>query len=148
MCAKRRLRSAWASAQSDQSLRCASDQPGHLPSLIRIFAVHSRTQGFFMRIAKTLSDWADARADQSLRWAHMPFCWFCHEAAHFSCDGIFHSHLSPVKDSYILSYICQMQGNVVIHQGVWESSCVWHQCHFDIIFYVIFRQMFQCQCRR
>ena len=25
------------------------------------------------------SDWADAQAD--LRWAHMPFCWFCHEAA-------------------------------------------------------------------
>ena len=34
-----RLRSAWASAQSDQSLHCPyeedSDQPGHLPSLIR-----------------------------------------------------------------------------------------------------------------
>ena len=21
---------------------------------------------------------ADAKADLSLRWAHMPFCWFCH----------------------------------------------------------------------
>ena len=21
-------------------------------------------------------------ADLSLRWAHMPFCWLCHEAAH------------------------------------------------------------------
>ena len=28
------------------------------------------------------SDWADAQADLSLRWAHMPFCWFCHDAAH------------------------------------------------------------------
>ena len=27
------------------------------------------------------SDWADAQADLSLRWAHMPLCWFCHEAA-------------------------------------------------------------------
>ena len=27
------------------------------------------------------SNWADAQADLSLRWAHMPFCWFCHEAA-------------------------------------------------------------------
>ena len=27
------------------------------------------------------SHWADAQADLSLRWAHMPFCWFCHEAA-------------------------------------------------------------------
>ena len=24
----------------------------------------------------------DAQADLSLCWAHMPFCWFCHEAAH------------------------------------------------------------------
>ena len=30
------------------------------------------------------SDWADAQADQSLRWAHMPLCWFCHEAAHLT----------------------------------------------------------------
>ena len=28
------------------------------------------------------SDWADAQADLSLCWAHMPLCWFCHEAAH------------------------------------------------------------------
>ena len=28
------------------------------------------------------SDWMGAQADLSLRWAHMPFCWFCHEAAH------------------------------------------------------------------
>ena len=24
------------------------------------------------------SDWANAQADLSFRWAHMPFCWFCH----------------------------------------------------------------------
>ena len=23
----------------------------------------------------------DAQADLSVRWAHMPFCWFCHEVA-------------------------------------------------------------------
>ena len=28
-------------------------------------------------------DWADAQADLGLRWAHMSFCWFGHEAAHF-----------------------------------------------------------------
>ena len=26
-------------------------------------------------------DWADAQADLSLHWAHIPFWWFCHEAA-------------------------------------------------------------------
>ena len=55
-----------------------SDQSGHPPSLIRVFAV-------LMKKAKALSyplcaqrrlwsDWADAQADLSLRWAHMPFC--------------------------------------------------------------------------
>ena len=29
------------------------------------------------------ADWVDAQADLGLRWAHMPFCWFCHEAAQF-----------------------------------------------------------------
>ena len=29
------------------------------------------------------SDWVDAQADLSLCWVHMPFCWFCHEVAHF-----------------------------------------------------------------
>ena len=44
MCAQRRLRSAWASAQSDQSLRCLgaprddSDQTGWMPRLIWVFA--------------------------------------------------------------------------------------------------------------
>ena len=54
LCALRRLRSAWASAQSDQSLRCA-----------------------------------DAQADPSLRWAHMPFCWFCHEAVQITHKPFF-----------------------------------------------------------
>ena len=30
------------------------------------------------------SDWAHAQADLSLRWEHVPFCWFCHEVAHFT----------------------------------------------------------------
>ena len=66
----RRLRSAWASAKSNQSLCCVLN--GQL-----------RTQAFFMRTVKTLwPDWADAQADLSLCWAHMPFCWFCNEVAH------------------------------------------------------------------
>ena len=47
LCAQQRLRSAWASAQSDQSLRCALN--GWL-----------RTQAFFLRTAKTLMIWVFA----------------------------------------------------------------------------------------
>ena len=39
------------------------------------------------------SDWADAQADLSLRWTYMPFCWFCHEAAHFMTAVWLHPRL-------------------------------------------------------
>ena len=62
-----------------------SYQPGQLPSLIRVFAVRmkkARVLSYPVSAQWRLwSDWADAQADLSLRWAHIPFCWFCHEAA-------------------------------------------------------------------
>ena len=64
-----------------------SDQPGHPTSLIRVFAVCMKKAwalSYPLSTQRRLwSDWADAQADLSLRWVHMPFCWFCHEAAHF-----------------------------------------------------------------
>ena len=75
-----------------------SDQPGHPSSLIRVFTVHMTTPWVLgcplSAQRRLLSDWADAQADLSLRWAHMPFRWFCHEAAQlqlssFNCFSIF-----------------------------------------------------------
>ena len=80
-----------------------SDQPGHPPSLIRVFAVRMNVWALSYPLSaqrrlwpdradaqadlwtqrRLWSDWADAQADLSLRLAHIPFCWFCHEAAHF-----------------------------------------------------------------
>ena len=71
VCAQRRLRSAcsWASAQSDQSLRCP----------------HEETLGPLLptkRTAKTLIRLGGCPGwSESLLGAHA-FCWFCHEAAH------------------------------------------------------------------
>ena len=63
-----------------------SDQPGHPPSLIRVFAVRlkkARVLSYLLGAQQRFwSDCADAQADLSLCWAHMPFCWFCHDAAH------------------------------------------------------------------
>ena len=74
MCAQRRLRSAWASAQYD-------DQPVHPPSLIRAFAVRlkkARILSYPLSAQRRLwSDREDAQADLSLRLAHMQFRWFC-----------------------------------------------------------------------
>ena len=63
-----------------------SDQPGNPLSLIRVFAVRmkkTRVLSYpFCAQRRLWSDWVHAQADLSRRWAHMPFCWFCHEAAH------------------------------------------------------------------
>ena len=63
VCAQRRLRSAWASAQSDQSLPCQ-----HKKAWVLIYPLRAQ------RILR--SDWADAQADLSLRWAHSHFVGF------------------------------------------------------------------------
>ena len=68
---QRRLRSDWASAQSDQSLCCALNG-------------YHRNLAFFMWTTKPWSDWADDQADLSLRWAHMQFCGFCRELAYLT----------------------------------------------------------------
>ena len=62
-----------------------SDQPGHPPSLISIFAVRSMgsyvPKVFSCGQRRLRSDWVDAQADLSLCWAHMSFCWFYHARA-------------------------------------------------------------------
>ena len=37
----------------------------------------------FLQARNEDSAQTDVQADMSLRWAHMSFCRFCHEAAHF-----------------------------------------------------------------
>ena len=66
MCVKRRLRSAWASAQSDQSSLSAQWV--------------AKDPSFLHADSEDWSNLAYAQADLNLRWALMPFCWFCHEA--------------------------------------------------------------------
>ena len=79
MCAQRWLRSAEASAQSDQCLHCAlSGNP-------RSHNASSCGQ------RKLWSDCADALADLSLRWAHMSFCWFCGAAADIKVIPLYRS---------------------------------------------------------
>ena len=104
MCAQRRLRSDWGSAQSDQSLRCPSEDwvlSYRLSALRRLW-----------------SDWADAQADLSLRWTHSSFCLFCHEAAQFiinvwvsECFGCLQWLSDP---SYILTGLpCSVADEIV-----------------------------------
>ena len=81
-------RTMWAATWQNQHNECApsedSDQPGHPPSLIRVFSVHMKKAwvlSYPLSAQRRLcSDWADAQADLSLHWAHS-HCWFCHVAA-------------------------------------------------------------------
>ena len=71
---------SWQKQQNDCTPSEDSDQPGHLPSLIRVFAVHIRkcwVLSYPLSAQQRLwSDWADAQADLSLRWAHSHFVGF------------------------------------------------------------------------
>ena len=64
-----------------------ADQPGHLPSLIRVFAV--RMKKIWVLIYQLSAqqrlwvDLTDAKVDLSLCYSHMLFCWFWHEKAQF-----------------------------------------------------------------
>ena len=69
LCAQQRLRSAWASAQSNQSLRCP----------------HEESLGPYLpteRTAKTLLRLGGCRGSSESSLGAHSFCWFCHEAAH------------------------------------------------------------------
>ena len=70
----------WQNQQSDCVPSEDSDQPGHPPSLIRVFAVRMKKPwvlSYPLSAQRRLwSDWADAQADLSLRWVHSHFVGF------------------------------------------------------------------------
>ena len=77
-CWYRELNNIWAATWLKQQSDCApsedSDQPGHLPRLIRVFAVRMKKAWvlsyLFSAQRRLWSDLADAQTDLSLRWAH------------------------------------------------------------------------------
>ena len=81
---------SWQNQQSDYAPSEDSDQPGHPPSLIRVFAVR-------MKKAWVLSYQLSAQRrlirlggcpgwSESSLGAHS-FCWFCHEVAQIQCHS-------------------------------------------------------------
>ena len=92
----------WQNQQNDYAPSEDSDQPGHLPSLIRVFAVRMKKAwvlSYPLSVQRWLwSDWADAQADLSLRWAHSHFVGFIMSLLtsfwHSNCNGKSHLHKS------------------------------------------------------
>ena len=94
--------------RQNQQRGCApsedSDQSGHPPSLIRVFAVRMKKPwvlSYPMSPQQRLwSDWADAQADLSLRWAHIHFVGFVMSQLISSCAW--------------LSFVLQRQFSILI----------------------------------
>ena len=90
MCAQRRLRSAWASAQSDQSLHCPPEETlwPQLPM--------ERTVKTLIRLGGC-PGWPESSLDTQL------FCWFCHEAAQIVvCIFFATSDVTPLVSDFIM----------------------------------------------
>ena len=126
----------WQNQQDDCAPSEDSDQPGHLPSLIRVFAVRMKKAwvlSYQLSAKRRLwSDWADAQADLSLRWAHMPLCWFCHEAAQlfYNNDNNYNAftfwgwHIKRYKTylTYCPQYICKIE-------HLWNTNPLRHKIY-------------------
>ena len=79
----------WAATRQNQLSDCApsedSVQPGHPPSLIRVFAVRMKKAwvlNYPMSAAKTLIRLGGCPGWSESSLVAQSFCWFCHEAAH------------------------------------------------------------------
>ena len=104
-----------------------SDQPGHLPSLISVFAVCIKKAWVlsypFSGQRRLWSDWADAQSDLSLRWAHRSFCWFCHDVAHMysACICLFIMHALLSVDGWLPLVIVALPGVFIWLFKCWNS---------------------------
>ena len=69
---------SWQNQQNDIAPSEGSDQPGHPPHLLRVFAVRwvAKDPRSLHADSEDWSDWADAQAYLSLRWAHTHFVGF------------------------------------------------------------------------
>ena len=84
----------WAATWRNQQSECApsedSDQPGHPPSLIRVFAVRMK-KPWVLSLPLSAQRRLWSGWSESSLGAHS-LCWFCHEAAHmlYSCVIVLH----------------------------------------------------------
>ena len=127
----------WAAIWQNQQNECApiedSDQPGHPPSLIRVFAVRMKkawVHGYPLSAHRRLwSDWADAQADLSLRWAHthLSLRW---TRTHLSLRWA-HSHFVGFVMLRLILWICDgcFVGNMDVLWMTWTvCGYMWSIC--------------------
>ena len=83
-----------------------SDQRGHLPSLIRVFAVRMKKAwvlSYPLSAQQRLwSDWANAQADLSLCWVHCHYVGFIMRRLILDWEELPHTHETVIKPKLLL----------------------------------------------
>ena len=140
-CLRLMEKAIWSATWQNQQNGCApsedSDQPGHSPSLIRVFAVH-------MKKAWVLSYQLSAQRRLWSLGAHS-FCWFCHVVAHLFSQNSKKKKKSKKnrpQDFYDIFNMCKIQdGQKMIQLILWIgilksilelAACA--KCHTDKMF--------------
>ena len=117
----------WRQTWQNQQTECAptkdSHQPGHLPSLIRVFTVNMKKAwilSYPLSAQRRLwSDSANAQADLSLRWVH----------TYLSCQGSLHKRkqiLTSQMEIILVTYI--WFGVIQNMTRIWHN--IGHQCSY------------------
>ena len=120
----------WQNQQSDCALSEDPYQPGHLPSLIRVFVVRMKKAwvlSYSLSAQRRIwSDWADAQADLSLRWAHSHFVVFVMSRLKLFFV-IFQLNFGP----WLMSEFCfHLISWEQIDEILWMQYCDWHMKFF------------------
>ena len=105
------------------------DQPGHRPSLIRVFSVRMKNSwalSYLLRAQRRLwSDWADAQADLSLRWAHTHFVGFVMSRLIYHSGSNkfdFNDHHNPLFCWFCVIWY-QTCKEILMHKTHWNEFC-------------------------
>ena len=124
--------SKWAASWQNQQNNCASsedsDQIGHPPSLIRVFAVRMKkvwVLSYLLSAQRRLwSDWADAQADLSLRWAYSHLVGFVMSRLiyYHIAHGGYRSHCSRVTDDWIMYFWGCYEGILDLFISISDST--------------------------
>ena len=110
----------WGTTWQNQQNECAPsedlDQPGHPPSLIRVYAVRMK-KAWVLSYPLSAQRWLIGLDEcpgcsESSLGAH-PFCWFCHVAAQSCCRGF-----------------CEVTNLNLLCLRYYKSGCRLTFCHF------------------
>ena len=114
-----------------------SDQPGHPPSLIKVFAV--RSMGSWRFKVSSCGQWRLIRLGRFPGWSEPgPFCWFCHVAAQITeiLRQRARSLISPGVFTCIFELTHEIMALFALHKLILQTGMRSHPVGLDVWFLV------------